>query len=121
MFAHKDSYKMNKVGIVIRKLRDKMGFTQDYMAYELEISQSSYGRLEKDDSRLNAIKIREIAKILDVSVSVLFGEKEIEILSDKSKIILQHNKLIKKNRREINSLKKQISQLHNLLEKENNM
>ena len=45
------------------------------MAMELEITQSNYGRLEKNDSRLTVPKLLRIAKTLEVSISYLFGEK----------------------------------------------
>jgi len=50
------------------------------MALELDITQPNYGRLEKDDSRLNAPKLIAIAKVLDVTVSYLFGEKAANVI-----------------------------------------
>ena len=44
---------MNKAGIRIRKLREERGLTQENMSTALGLTQSSYGRLEMDDSRLN--------------------------------------------------------------------
>lgn len=57
------------------------------MAMELELSQSNYGRLEKDDSRLTAPKLLKIAEVLKVSVAYLFNESI-------AKIINQHNNQI---------------------------
>lgn len=48
---------MNNVGARIKKIREEKGIVQDFMAYELDISQNNYGRLEKDDRRLNVPKI----------------------------------------------------------------
>lgn len=66
---------MNKIGTLIRNLREQKGITQDFMAKELMLTQSNYGRLEKDDQRLSAPKLQKIAEILSVSVAYLFSEE----------------------------------------------
>ena len=66
---------MNKIGTLIRNLREQKGITQDFMAKELMLTQSNYGRLEKDDQRLNAPKLQKIAEILSVTVAYLFSEE----------------------------------------------
>jgi transcriptional regulator with XRE-family HTH domain len=38
---------MNTVGTRIRKIREEKGIKQEYIADEMGITQSSYGRLEK--------------------------------------------------------------------------
>ena len=73
---------MNTIGTRIRKIREERGITQENIADEMGITQSSYGRLEKDDSRLTAIKLQRISEILNVSVSVLFGEKATNIIHE---------------------------------------
>ena len=73
---HKIIHIMNNVGNKIRKTREERGLTQDFMAMELEVSQSNYGRLEKDDNRLTVPKLLKIAEVLEVNVSYLFGEKD---------------------------------------------
>lgn len=52
-FVNKNIRIMNKIGSKIKKIREDKGITQDLMAYHLEMSQANYGRLEKDDARLN--------------------------------------------------------------------
>lgn len=54
------------------------------MAFELDLTQSNYGRLEKDDKRLTVPKLQKISEILKVSVSFLFNEQM-------SKVIHQHD------------------------------
>lgn len=75
---------MNIVGSRIRKLRDEKGITQEIMAMEMEVTQSNYGRLEKDDQRLTVPKLLKIAEVLSVNISYLFNEKT-------AKVINQHN------------------------------
>lgn len=74
----------NTVGLRIKKTREEKGITQEFLAHCLEITQSNYGRLEKDDSRLTVPKLMRIAEALEVSVSFLLGESA-------SKIIQQSN------------------------------
>ena len=51
---------MNTIGSRIKRIREEKGIKQEYMAYELDISQSNYGRLEKQDSRLTVPKIQKL-------------------------------------------------------------
>ncbi len=108
----------NKIGSRIRKIRETKGISQEAMAFELEISQSNYCRLEKSDSRLTAPKIQKIAKILDITVAYLFDEKS-------AKIINQHNNdspqaynvdtIINADKEHVNTLKEEILFLRELL------
>lgn len=54
------------LAIKSEKPERKGGITQEFMAMELEVSQSNYGRLEKDDSRLTVPKLIKIAEVLEV-------------------------------------------------------
>ena len=73
----------NTVGSRIRKLREERGIKQVYIANEMDgLTQSSYGRLEKDDERLTVPKLIKIAEVLKVSISDLFGEKAGNIIHE---------------------------------------
>lgn len=63
---------MNKIGFNIRKTREKRGFSQDYMANVLEISQASYARLENEDTKITVERLYKIAEILDSSIIDFF-------------------------------------------------
>ena len=76
---------MDNIGIKIRKVREEKGITQEVMASELNITQSNYGRLEKNDNRLTAPKLLKIAQILNVTVSYLFNEQTSKVIHQ------QHN------------------------------
>lgn len=65
---------MNIIGQRIKKLREEKGITQEAMALQLDVTQSNYGRLEKDDRRLNVVKLLKIVRILDVNITSLFNE-----------------------------------------------
>jgi transcriptional regulator with XRE-family HTH domain len=75
---------MTTIGARIRDLREKKSISQEMMALELELTQSNYGRLEKDDKRLTVPKLQKIAEVLKVSIAYLFNEQT-------SKIIHQHD------------------------------
>jgi transcriptional regulator with XRE-family HTH domain len=64
---------MNVIGQRIKKLREEKGITQENMAIQLDVTQSNYGRLEKDDRRLNVVKLLKIVRILDVNLMYLFN------------------------------------------------
>lgn len=70
----------NTVGAKIRKTREEKGITQEFLAQCLDITQSNYGRLEKDDARLTVPKLLKIAEVLEVSVSYLLGESATRII-----------------------------------------
>ena len=85
---------MNNIGSKIRKIRDERGITKDYMAIELDMNQSNYGRLEKDDNRLTVPKLIKIGEILEISISVLFGEKHNNYINENNVDVLQNGSLI---------------------------
>lgn len=71
---------MNTIGSRIRKLREEKGISQEALANELEITQSNYGRLEKDDKRLTVPKVIKIAEVLNVSISQIFNEQSNKVI-----------------------------------------
>jgi len=111
---------MNKIGERIRKLREDKNISQEKMALELNLTQSNYGRLEKDDKRLNAPKLEKIAELLQITISFLFNEQT-------SKVIHQmHNEkaeaynvdtIIQADKEHILTLKDEIVFLRRLLDK----
>ncbi len=110
---------MNEVGLKIKKTREEKGISQEFLAQRLDITQSNYGRLEKDDSRLTAPRLVTIAEVLEVSISYLFGESA-------SKIINQSNNetanaynvetIINADKEHITTLKDEIAFLRKMLE-----
>jgi transcriptional regulator with XRE-family HTH domain len=66
---------MNSIGNKIRILREERGLSQENMASALDITQSNYARLEKDDNRISVPRLIIIAKTLETTVTELVGEK----------------------------------------------
>jgi transcriptional regulator with XRE-family HTH domain len=51
----------------IRKFRLEKGYSQEYMAHQLDISQNAYSKLERGSTRLTLDKLEQIAGALGVS------------------------------------------------------
>ncbi len=105
---------MNIIGQRIKKLRDEKGITQETMAMQLDVTQSNYGRLEKDDRRLNVVKLLKIVRILDVNVTYLFNDYVQTNAQENGEMFSQANKevydiLVESLRAEIAHLKEEIS------------
>jgi transcriptional regulator with XRE-family HTH domain len=58
-----------KIGRKIKKLRELRNYSQDYMASQLGISQSTYSQLETEDAGLNPDRLQKIATLLEITVS----------------------------------------------------
>lgn len=105
---------MNIIGQRIKKLREEKGITQETMAHQLDVTQSNYGRLEKDDRRLNVVKLLKIVRILNVNISYLFNEVLNEAQEDETASFSNANKevydiLVESLRAEIQHLKDEIN------------
>ncbi|MDR1758427.1 MAG: helix-turn-helix domain-containing protein [Bacteroidales bacterium] len=113
---------MNTIGTRIRKLREEHGIKQEIIASALGITQSSYGRLEKNDDRLSATKLQIIADTLKVSVAVLFGEKNANIIHENNGDNAQANigTLIQQDKEYISALKDEIDFLRSIIKKQEN-
>lgn len=70
---------MNNVGFNIRQIREKKGFSQEYMAQELDISQATYARVENQDVKLTVNRLFKIAEVLGTDVVDFFGSSELTI------------------------------------------
>lgn len=67
--------KMEDVSKRIKKTRMQRGYSLENMAMELNISDSAYRKIENNQTKLSLDKFLQIAKILDVSINDLLGEK----------------------------------------------
>ena len=54
------------IGEKIRKVRELKGFSQDFMAGKLEMSQRAYSKIENNDIKLDWGRIEDISKILEI-------------------------------------------------------
>ena len=56
----------------IRTTRKSKNYSQTYMAYELGIDYSTYGKIERGLIMLTVGRLEQIAEILDVDVSDIY-------------------------------------------------
>ena len=68
---------MNEVGTKIRNLRELKDYTQEYMASSLGITQSTYAKIEKNETPISLSRLDEIAKVLEIDpLNILTFDKE---------------------------------------------
>lgn len=70
---HNFIQKMNSLGFNIRKIREQKGFSQEYMANVLNISQASYARMENEETKITVERLQKIAEILETSIIDFFN------------------------------------------------
>jgi transcriptional regulator with XRE-family HTH domain len=63
---------MKNITSKIRNARNSKGFSQEYMAETLGISQRQYGRLENGESQMNLQYLEKISNELDIRLEDLF-------------------------------------------------
>ena len=71
------------LGKTIKKIRETRELTQEFMAYEMGISQSSYAKIESNQVRLDLIKVSLISKIFNLSIvdQITYYEERTKIQS----------------------------------------
>jgi transcriptional regulator with XRE-family HTH domain len=62
----------SNVYINIRKIRELKNLTREYVAEELKMSLSGYGKIERGEVDITVSKLVEISKVLDVSIEFIF-------------------------------------------------
>lgn len=80
----------------LKKIRERKGYSQEYMALQLAISQASYARIENQETKLTIERLQQIAIILEISVFVSFNSSSQEIESKEKKIGETSNNTSKK-------------------------
>lgn len=63
----------------IRKIRSKLGISQEYMANRLEISQTAYSKIENQQTKIKYDTLLMISQILEVPIVALFESKMKEV------------------------------------------
>ncbi len=63
----------NNLSRNIKKHREIKGYSQEYMAQELEITQPSYAKIENDSVQITVDRLFKISKILAIDVVELLG------------------------------------------------
>jgi transcriptional regulator with XRE-family HTH domain len=78
---------------IVKKLREEKGFSQEYIANQLGLSQSQYCRREKGMVKFLADEIFKLSQIFEVPINSLFNVDRVPSLPDDQKDTLS-DKLI---------------------------
>jgi transcriptional regulator with XRE-family HTH domain len=62
-------------GSIIRKYRESRNYTQDYVAKQMGISQNAYSKIENNYTQLTVKHVKELSKILEISVLALLKDE----------------------------------------------
>ncbi len=71
-----------EIGVKVKRIRELRNYSQDYMADRLGISQVSYSRIEKGQTKLDMQRMQQIAEILEVDPMMLFNFDESMVLNN---------------------------------------
>ena len=63
----------------IRMLREGIGFSQEYVANKLNITQQAYSKLEKNPDTATLERLRKLSEILGVNVNSIVGDDDMYI------------------------------------------
>jgi transcriptional regulator with XRE-family HTH domain len=106
-----------EVNTKIRHIRKLKGFTQNYLATELGVSQRAYSKIELNETKLNWKKMNQIASILNIGVWELLDtnieDNPNENIAEKNVNLLQ--KLLNQYEDRIEALKNEVAQLKSQL------
>lgn len=121
-----------RIGKNIRTIREIKGYSQDYMAEKLNVSQKTYSNIEADKSKVNTDLIKSIATILEIDAIRLlsFNEKILfQNCNNSGNLNTYHQALDRENqvlkdsisqlKEEVNFLREEVSFLRGLLEQRN--
>ena len=116
---------LEKIGPNIRKLRDIRAYKQEYLAEQLGMSLSGYGKIERGETDVSIGRLEQIAKVLDIKIETILGFNENIVLQQITNhaqltngmyIASSSNQEEERYQNEIILLKEQITQLKQIVE-----
>jgi|TARA_R110000787_G_scaffold266513_1_gene372648 transcriptional regulator with XRE-family HTH domain len=108
----------NNIGLKIRQLRELRGFSQEYMASKLSLSQRQYSKIERNEAKIDWNKIVQISDILEITPFNLVSFDDTLIFNNNStseklnypkKLIEQYEKIIEQYERRLKQLEEENS------------
>ncbi len=64
------------IGKNIKRLREFKNYTQEYVAEQLQVSQTAYSKIERDETDVSFSKLNKIAKILGVTINDIINTSD---------------------------------------------
>jgi transcriptional regulator with XRE-family HTH domain len=94
---------MKTLGEKLKALRLQKGWSQEDIAYELNMSLPGYSKIERNITDINLSRLAQIAQLYKMSVIevLCYGEKENTDLKNYQKLLLEKDKEIMKLQRKI--------------------
>ena len=96
------------IGKNIRKFRELKGYSQEYMANEMELTQASYAKLESNSTKISVERLFMIAKLLETDVAEILELNKQTIYNQDNKDV--YEKLIQAKDEQIALLKSLLKQ-----------
>lgn len=63
----------------IRMLREGIGYSQDYVAKKLNITQQAYSKIEKNPDNATLERLKQLSEVLGVKVNSIVGDDDMYI------------------------------------------
>ena len=76
--TNKEKFKANRIKV----LRESKGYSQEYVASQLSITQQALSRIEQNPENATLNRLKELSLILGVSLISLIGEEDTYILQN---------------------------------------
>jgi transcriptional regulator with XRE-family HTH domain len=71
------NHKVKAIAANIRRTREQLNYTQEYLAAKLNISQNAYSKIELGYTKITVERLLQIAAILEVNVHDLIATEKI--------------------------------------------
>lgn len=68
-------------GFKIRKLRDNLGYSQEYVATKLGIAQNTYSKIETGQSPLTIDRAKKLAELFEVEPDFFFSDQDMGVVN----------------------------------------
>jgi transcriptional regulator with XRE-family HTH domain len=68
--------KIKAIAAAVRKKRESKNYTQEYLAYKLNISQNAYSKIELGYTKITVERLFQIAEVLETNAAELLETGE---------------------------------------------
>ncbi len=75
----KINLKIKAIAAAIRKEREQKNYTQEYLAYKLNISQNAYSKIELGYTKITVERLFQIGDVLEISAGELLDADSDEV------------------------------------------
>lgn len=71
--------KIKEIAATIRSKREFRNYTQEYLAYKLDISQNAYSKIELGYTKITVERLFQIAAVLEMDVNEIINPRPAEL------------------------------------------